>query len=70
MNIGSCIIEELESHSINIPVKRFGWPDRFIEHGNSVSELRRKVGLDKNSLQKSIEEFLSLENKIVSPIFA
>ena len=67
---GSCIIEELESHSINIPVKRFGWPDRFIEHGNSVSELRRKVGLDKNSLQKSIEEFLSLENKIVSPIFA
>ena len=53
-----------------IPVKRFGWPDKFIEHGNSVEELRHKVGLDKESLYKSIEDLLSLKDKVATPIFA
>jgi 1-deoxy-D-xylulose-5-phosphate synthase len=67
---GSGIIEEFEKNDINIRVKRFGWPDQFIEHGNSVEELRSKVGLDKNSLYHSIEEFISLKDEVVTPIFA
>jgi 1-deoxy-D-xylulose-5-phosphate synthase len=67
---GSGILEEFEQNDIMIPVKRFGWPDKFIEHGNSVEELRHKVGLDKESLYKSIEDLLSLKDKVATPIFA
>ncbi|MBT3667368.1 MAG: 1-deoxy-D-xylulose-5-phosphate synthase [Opitutae bacterium] len=67
---GSGILEEFEQNDITIPVKRFGWPDKFIEHGNSVEELRSKVGLDKESLYKSIEDFLSLKDQVATPIFA
>jgi 1-deoxy-D-xylulose-5-phosphate synthase len=67
---GSSILEEFESNGINIPVKRFGWPDKFIEHGNSVEGLRKKVGLDKESIQNSIEELLSLKKKVDTPVFA
>jgi 1-deoxy-D-xylulose-5-phosphate synthase len=67
---GSSILEALEGKSISIEVKRFGWPDQFIEHGNSVNELRSKFGLDQKSLTQSIEEFLSLEGHVATPIFA
>jgi 1-deoxy-D-xylulose-5-phosphate synthase len=67
---GSSILEALEEKSISIDVKRFGWPDQFIEHGNSVNELRSKFGLDQESLTQSIEEFLSLEDQVATPIFA
>lgn len=67
---GSGILEVLEEKSISIDVKRFGWPDQFIEHGNSVNELRTKFGLDRDSLIQSIEEFLSLEDRVATPIFA
>ena len=67
---GSAILEELERNNITIPVKRFGWPDKFIEHGNSVEELRSKVGLDRNTLEESIEQFLSLQDQVSTPIFA
>ena len=67
---GSSILEALEEKSISIDVKRFGWPDQFIEHGNSVNELRAKFGLDRESLTQSIEEFLSLEDQVATPIFA
>lgn len=67
---GSSILEALEEKSISIDVKRFGWPDQFIEHGNSVNELRSKFGLDRESLTQSIEEFLSLEDQVATPIFA
>ena len=67
---GSAILEELERNDITIPVKRFGWPDKFIEHGNSVEELRSKVGLDRKSLEQSIARFLSLQGQEATPIFA
>jgi 1-deoxy-D-xylulose-5-phosphate synthase len=67
---GSGILEEFEQNGITISVKRFGWPDKFIEHGNSVNELRSKVGLDKESLYNSIEDFLSLQDHVATPIFA
>ena len=67
---GSGILEEFEQNEVTISVKRFGWPDQFIEHGNSVEELRRKVGLDRESLYNSIEDFLSLQDQVATPIFA
>ena len=67
---GSSILEVFEKNNITIPVKRFGWPDRFIEHGNSVNELRSKVGLDRASIIKSIESFLSFDDQVATPIFA
>ena len=67
---GSGILEALEENSILIDVKRFGWPDQFIEHGNSVNELRTKFGLDRDSLIQSIEKFLSIEDQVATPIFA
>ena len=30
---GSAVLEELNNLSLNTPVVRIGWPDRFIEHG-------------------------------------
>jgi len=67
---GSGILEFFEQNDINTQVKRFGWPDKFVEHGNSVKELRAKVGLDQESLMASIETILSLDKKMATPIFA
>jgi len=67
---GSSILEVFEKNNTSIAVKRFGWPDQFIEHGNSVHELRSKVGLDQESLTKSIEAFLLIEDQLSAPIFA
>ena len=67
---GSSILEVFEKNNTTIAVKRFGWPDQFIEHGNSVHELRSKVGLDQESLTKSIETFLLIEDQLSAPIFA
>ena len=41
-------------------VLNLGWPDKFIEHG-SVSQLRKKYGLDASSIAKKAEAFI--ENK-------
>ena len=57
---GSAILEILQQKDVSIPVKRFGWPDQFIEHGNSVSSLRQKHGLDDTRIMSEIEEFLKL----------
>lgn len=38
-------------------VLNLGWPDKFIEHG-SVSELRKKYGLDTLSIKEKVEAFL------------
>ena len=67
---GSSILEVFEKNNTTTAVKRFGWPDQFIEHGNSVHELRSKVGLDQESLTKSIEAFLLIEDQLSAPIFA
>jgi 1-deoxy-D-xylulose-5-phosphate synthase len=59
---GSAILETLDQNDILIPVKRFGWPDEFIEHGNSVSDLRKNHGLDDESIISDAEEFLKLDS--------
>ena len=55
---GSAVIECLNKNGINKMVKRFGWPDKFIDHGSSVNSLRRLHGLDIETIINSIEKLV------------
>ncbi|MDA7757019.1 1-deoxy-D-xylulose-5-phosphate synthase [Opitutales bacterium] len=55
---GSGILEILEIKKMQFPLKRIGWPDQFIEHGNSIESLRQKYELDNQSIFHNIDVFL------------
>lgn len=42
---GSSVMELFGDKGVTTPVMRVGWPDQFIEHATSVSDLRNKYGL-------------------------
>ena len=63
--LGSAVAESLQSHGLQVPVKSFGWPDAFIPHGSSVSQLRSQYGLDDQSILSSIEAALNKKYKRV-----
>ena len=52
--LGSAVCEWLRDNDYQIPVKRLGLPDNFVEHG-TVAELREIVGLDKDSIRKFLQ---------------
>jgi 1-deoxy-D-xylulose-5-phosphate synthase len=55
---GSAVLEFFNEKRITTPVIQLGWPDRFIEHGSSVEDLRRKYGLtSENVMVKVRAEF-------------
>lgn len=54
---GSAVMEFFEDNNQNVQVHRMGIPDGFVEHG-SVSELYQLVGLDKQSIIKTIKEIV------------
>jgi 1-deoxy-D-xylulose-5-phosphate synthase len=47
---GSAVLEDLADAGVAVPVERIGWPDRFVDHGDSDAKLRADHGLDPNSL--------------------
>lgn len=51
--LGSAVTEWLNDNGYLRPVTRLGLPDSFVEHG-TVEELRKIVGLDKESIRRSI----------------
>jgi len=51
--LGSAVLEWLSDNGYNKTVVRMGLPDNFVEHG-TVAELRKIVGLDKESILKEI----------------
>ena len=51
---GSAVMEALQDGNCPRPVLRIGWPDEFVEHGNSVAQLRASVGLDPDSIVHSV----------------
>ena len=51
---GSAILELLQEESIHCSVERFAWPDKFIDHGSSVKQLRETVGLDLETILNQI----------------
>ena len=53
---GTAIMEALQEAAIACPVQRIGWPDAFIEHGDSVTKLREENNL---SSEKILEVVLA-----------
>ena len=56
--IGSAVLELLADHGIQVPVQRFGLPDRFIEHG-SVGEQRKDCAMDGESFARAFRAALA-----------
>ena len=54
--LGTAIMEALQEAAIACPVQRIGWPDTFIEHGDSVTKLREENNL---SSEKILEVVLA-----------
>ena len=53
--LGSAVLEWMSDHGYQPRITRLGLPDHFVEHG-TVSELRQLVGLDNESIRRSIVE--------------
>ncbi len=48
--LGTAISDGLQTLQIACPVEHVGWPDKFIEHGSSVTRLRANHGLSAESI--------------------
>jgi 1-deoxy-D-xylulose-5-phosphate synthase len=53
---GSAVLEALQEADCPAAVERIGWPDRFVEHGNSVEQLRATCGLSADELYRRVLE--------------
>ena len=53
--LGSAVLEWMNDHGYEPRIVRLGLPDEFVEHGK-VCELQKIVGIDENSIIKSIKE--------------
>jgi len=51
--LGSAVLEWMADHGYQPEIVRMGLPDNFVEHGE-VNELRQIVGLDPESIRKTI----------------
>jgi 1-deoxy-D-xylulose-5-phosphate synthase len=54
---GSAVMEALSEMSIDTPVVRIGWPDRFIEHGK-VDQLRARYGISVEAALEKLTPYL------------
>ena len=52
--LGSAVLEWMSDHGYSPRIIRLGLPDEFVEHG-TVEELRHIVGLDVESIRKSLK---------------
>jgi 1-deoxy-D-xylulose-5-phosphate synthase len=62
---GSSILESINDAGIQTSIHRFGWPDEFIEHGESTDILRKKHKLDTDSIFVSLEKILKTQVEAV-----
>jgi len=53
---GSAVLEALQEADCLTPVERIGWPDKFIEHGNSVESLRAAYDLSTDDIVRRIKD--------------
>ena len=56
---GSSVLELYEERDVTTPVLRVGWPDQFIEHASTVTDLRQKYGLTAGHAVTRVKEFLA-----------
>jgi 1-deoxy-D-xylulose-5-phosphate synthase len=54
---GSAVLELFEEHGVSVSVRRIGVPDEFVEHGTQ-DELRSRIGLDGNGIEKAVKALL------------
>lgn len=54
---GSAVLECLQRHRVRTPVLQLGLPDRFIDHGNPASLLKR-CGLDSQGIAEAVQRAL------------
>ena len=68
---GSAVLETLQDLDLHTPVQRIGWPDRFIDHGDSVQSLRSANGLSLENLESQVvEKFKRVGGKPSNPTAA
>ena len=60
--MGTAVMEWMSDHGYHPAVHRLGIPDHFVEHG-TVEELRRIVGIDKESIKNAISQQLAAKNE-------
>jgi len=51
---GSAVLETLQEADCPTLVERIGWPDKFIEHGTSIEQLRAAHGLSPDDLFRRV----------------
>ena len=51
---GSAVLEAMQEFEQPPPLKRIGWPDRFVEHGTSIDILREAHGLSPENIKCEI----------------
>jgi len=54
---GSAVLEYFSEQNLTAKVHRLGLPDQFVEHG-SLADLHHLCGIDKESIESTIREFL------------
>lgn len=52
---GSSVLEKVNELDLDTSVLRIGWPDNFVEHGTSVTQLRLENGLDDTAILARID---------------
>ena len=60
--MGTAVMEWMSDHGYHPAVHRLGIPDHFVEHG-TVEELRRIVGIDKESIKNAISQQLTAKSE-------
>jgi 1-deoxy-D-xylulose-5-phosphate synthase len=52
---GSAVLEVLHERDCTVAVERIGWPDRFVEHGSGIEELRAMCGLTFEDMYRRVQ---------------
>jgi 1-deoxy-D-xylulose-5-phosphate synthase len=65
---GSSVLEFLSLHKFKTQVTRFGWPDRFVEHGDSVDQLRKLYGLTEQQIISNISRSFMAQDQLSTNI--
>ena len=63
---GSAVLEAMQEFDQPPPLKRIGWPDRFVEHGSSVDILRDANGLSPENIKCEILK--NWQNSSTTPV--
>ena len=64
---GSAVLETLSDAGQKTHVHRIGWPDEFVAHGTSVSDLRARYGLSPQDMLEGVRQALHLSPQKVEP---